>query len=44
MDGVLQTRQPVLNGIVNGIDEKEWDPETDDLIAARYSAADLSGG
>lgn len=43
MDGILRTRQPVLNGIVNGIDEFEWDPSTDKFIAAQYNASDLTG-
>ncbi|MFN8582047.1 MAG: glycogen synthase [Gemmatimonadaceae bacterium] len=30
-------------GIVNGIDQQEWDPETDPFITARYSRDDLSG-
>lgn len=30
-------------GIVNGIDQGEWDPETDPLITARFSKEDLSG-
>ncbi len=30
-------------GIVNGIDQHEWDPQTDPLITARYSRDDLSG-
>lgn len=30
-------------GIVNGIDQEEWDPTIDPQIAARYSRDDLSG-
>jgi starch synthase len=30
-------------GILNGVDYSQWNPETDPLIAARYSAKDLSG-
>ncbi|HSA56935.1 MAG TPA: glycogen/starch synthase [Gemmatimonadaceae bacterium] len=30
-------------GIVNGIDQHQWNPETDKEITARYSKADLSG-
>jgi starch synthase len=30
-------------GIVNGIDQHEWNPETDPIITARYSRDDLSG-
>jgi starch synthase len=32
-----------LRGILNGVDYGIWNPETDPLIAARYSAQDLSG-
>lgn len=30
-------------GIVNGIDQHEWNPETDPIITSRYSRDDLSG-
>jgi starch synthase len=30
-------------GILNGVDYSVWNPEVDSLIAARYSAKDLSG-
>jgi len=32
-----------LVGIINGIDQRVWDPATDDYIAAHYSRDDLSG-
>ncbi len=37
MEGVLQRRKDTLHGVVNGIDTKEWDPEHDPDIAARYN-------
>ncbi|HXK06518.1 MAG TPA: glycogen synthase GlgA [Verrucomicrobiae bacterium] len=43
LDGALRARANVLSGILNGVDYGEWSPEVDPLIAARYSAADLSG-
>ncbi len=43
MDGVLRERSQDLYGIANGIDIDEWDPQTDPVVAANYSAEDLSG-
>ncbi len=33
----------MLNGITNGVDLDEWDPEADEHTVANYSANDLSG-
>jgi starch synthase len=43
LEGVLQAHGHKLHGIINGVDYREWNPETDPLIAARYSAKNLSG-
>ena len=43
LDGVVRGRADRLVGILNGVDYSVWSPETDKLIAARYSAKDLSG-
>jgi starch synthase len=43
MDGLLSFRGSVLSGVLNGVDYRQWDPRTDTLIAANYSADDLSG-
>jgi starch synthase len=43
LDALLRSRRDVLFGILNGIDEEEWDPETDLHLAHHYSAADPSG-
>ena len=43
LDGVLRDRQHDLYGILNGVDYRLWDPASDPLIPARYSADDLSG-
>lgn len=41
MHGLLRLRRDSLFGILNGIDTAAWNPETDPLIAHRYSAATL---
>jgi starch synthase len=43
LDDVLGFRSADLVGILNGIDDRVWNPRTDPLIAARYGPADLSG-
>jgi starch synthase len=43
LDGVVRGRADRLVGILNGVDYGAWNPEKDNLIAARYSAKDLSG-
>lgn len=43
LDGLLRRRQGVLTGILNGIDVREWNPETDAYLPARYGAEDLKG-
>lgn len=43
LDGALRAHSSVLSGILNGADYSEWNPETDPLIPARYSAEDLCG-
>ncbi len=39
LDGVVSQRRPDLFGILNGIDETEWNPENDTRIQACYSAS-----
>jgi starch synthase len=43
MEGVLDDRSSVLSGILNGIDTAVWDPETDPMIPAAYSARKPAG-
>ncbi len=43
LDGVVKGRADRLTGILNGVDYTAWNPEKDKLLAARYSAKDLSG-
>jgi starch synthase len=41
LDGLLRARSSVLSGILNGIDERVWDPKTDIALAATFDAAHL---
>lgn len=43
LDGILKRRASDLNGILNGVDMKVWNPAIDDRIPAKYSRKDLSG-
>ena len=43
LEGVLYERREDLYGIINGIDDDEWNPATDRLIAAPFSLEDLTG-
>jgi len=43
LQGLLAGRARVLSGIVNGIDTAVWNPARDSLVAAKFSASDLSG-
>ncbi len=43
LDGILRSRGAALGGIVNGIDRRVWNPETDPLLPANFSADDLAG-
>jgi starch synthase len=43
LDGALRARASVLSGILNGVDYREWSPDVDPHIPARYSVDDLSG-
>lgn len=41
LEGVLARRQSFLTGIINGIDTKEWNPETDLHLTKNYSYRSL---
>jgi starch synthase len=43
LDGLLRARSSRLKGILNGIDETSWNPETDPAIARPFGPDDLSG-
>jgi starch synthase len=43
LEGVVQMRVDDLFGLINGVDDSVWNPATDAMIPARYSAANLSG-
>lgn len=43
LDGVLRKRGQDVYGILNGIDDEEWNPRTDSLLPSRYSSDDLAG-
>jgi starch synthase len=43
LEGVLRERSDSVIGILNGINDELWNPAKDPLIAATYSALDLSG-
>jgi starch synthase len=43
LDGALRARADVLTGILNGVDYRDWNPEIDSFLPARYSADDLAG-
>jgi len=43
LDGLLRGRGDAVQGIVNGIDEREWDPATDPHLARAFSARSLGG-
>ncbi|MBL9188728.1 MAG: glycogen synthase GlgA [Opitutaceae bacterium] len=43
LDGVVQTRADDIVGLLNGVDTGVWNPTTDALLPARYSADNLAG-
>jgi starch synthase len=43
LDGVLRNRVRDLYGVINGIDNEEWDPSRDEFIPAKYSYDNISG-
>ncbi|MFT5132560.1 MAG: starch synthase [Gammaproteobacteria bacterium] len=43
LDGLLSFRRDDLSGILNGVDYELWDPNSDPLIAQKYSLKYLGG-
>jgi starch synthase len=43
LDGILRSLSFKLQGIVNGIDVEQWDPETDPYLKSHFSAQRLAG-
>lgn len=43
LDGLLRVRSEVVRGIVNGIDDTVWNPETDTLIPQHFSWKNMAG-
>lgn len=42
MQGLLTVRNGDVSGILNGINEQEWDPATDKYLAVRYDSGNLA--
>ncbi|MDR7093300.1 glycogen synthase GlgA [Hydrogenophaga laconesensis] len=43
LDGVLRQRQAHLHGILNGVDDAVWNPQTDPLVQPGFDAGHLDG-
>ena len=43
LNDLLRGRSNTLVGILNGVDYSEWDPAVDTLLAAKYSAKEMTG-
>ena len=44
LEGVLQQRRGVLSGIINGVDYRHWNPETDPHLPESYGPANVRQG
>lgn len=42
LDGLLNSRREQLSGILNGIDEKHWNPGTDEYLTQKYNRRSLA--
>lgn len=44
LEGALAQRRDVLSGIINGVDYREWNPQTDPHLAKSYSVETVAAG
>ena len=44
LEGVLQNRRDALSGIINGVDYREWDPQSDGNLPDNFSADTIAVG
>lgn len=44
LEGLLRSRAYALNGVLNGIDDRDWNPQVDPHIAETYSPSNFSHG
>ena len=44
LDGLMRARRNELFGILNGIDEKAYDPQTDRYLSSRFCVKDYKNG
>jgi starch synthase len=44
LESLISSESQKCSGILNGIDTKVWDPETDDMIASKYGISNCDSG
>ena len=44
MEGLLRSRAYALHGVLNGIDDREWNPQTDPHLPENYSPSSFARG
>lgn len=44
LESLINSESQKCSGILNGIDTKVWDPETDDMIASKYGISNCDSG
>ncbi|MFQ5723293.1 MAG: glycogen synthase GlgA [Terriglobia bacterium] len=43
LESVIRQRAATVTGILNGVDYSQWNPESDEFLAAHYSSGNLQG-